>query len=82
MFFWDVTHRILVVTNVSGQPFCLIFVRKAFHEEDCLTFGGGTGRVSRILGNKAPIYDAYGLRRAQIYFTARWESAVTANQGT
>jgi hypothetical protein len=47
--FWDVTHRILVVTDVSVQPIGPIFKGRAIHCSS--TLEDGTDRFYRNVGN-------------------------------
>jgi hypothetical protein len=49
-FFWDVTHRTLVVTVVSEQLIDPIFKGQAV-QDDCVTVEDGTDRLSRNFGN-------------------------------
>lgn len=55
--FSDVARRILVLTDISGQPICRISKGQAFQEKfflDCLTLEDGTNRSSRNVGNYQP----------------------------
>jgi len=51
-FFWDVTQRELVCTDVSGQPIGLIFKGEGVEDDllDCLALEDGTDRLSRNVG--------------------------------
>jgi hypothetical protein len=49
--FWDVKQRILMVTDVSGQPVGPMFEDQRVHSKDCLTLGDGTDSLSRNAGN-------------------------------
>jgi hypothetical protein len=46
--FWDITHRTLVVTDVSEQPIGPIFKGQAVR---CLNLEDGNDKLSRNVGN-------------------------------
>ena len=55
--YWDVTQRKLVVTDVSEEPICPVFMDQ---EVRCLNHEDGTDRLFRNIGN-----DQYTLSTSQ-----------------
>jgi hypothetical protein len=55
--FWDIMQRIVVITDVSGQPICLTFKgQEIIFFLDLFALENGTNSVFRNFGKKLLLY--------------------------